>query len=73
MNTAFVVLAVSSGVVVIAVALAAVLVVLLVTVSMRGRQKRGAKERGRALASHGEVAGRHHVRAAVLDAGQGVT
>ena len=43
MSTAFLVLAVSSGVVVIAVAGAAVLVVLLVTVSMRGRQKRGAR------------------------------
>jgi hypothetical protein len=37
-NTGFVVLAVGSGVVVIAVAGAVVLVVLLVTVSMRGRQ-----------------------------------
>jgi hypothetical protein len=48
MSTAFVALAVSSGVVAIAIAGAVVLVVLLVTVSMRGRQKRGAKERGEA-------------------------
>ena len=48
MSTAFVALAVNSGVVVIAIAGAVVLVVLLVTVSMRGRQKRGAKERGEA-------------------------
>jgi hypothetical protein len=48
MSTAFVALAVSSGVVVIAIAGAVVLVVLLVTVAMRGRQKRGAKERGEA-------------------------
>lgn len=39
------VLAVSTGVVVIAVALAVVLVVLFVTASMRGRQKRGAERR----------------------------
>jgi hypothetical protein len=49
MSTAFVALAViNSGVAVIAIAGAVVLVVLLVTVSMRGRQKRGAKERGEA-------------------------
>jgi hypothetical protein len=47
-STAFVPLAVNSGVVVLAIAGAVVLVVLLVTVSMRGRQKRGAKERGEA-------------------------
>ena len=47
-NTGFVVLAVGSGVVVIAVAGAVVLVVLLVTVSMRGRQKRGAQRRDEA-------------------------
>lgn len=47
MSGAFVLFAaVDSGVVVIAVAAAFVLVVLLVTVSMRGRQKRGAKLRG---------------------------
>jgi hypothetical protein len=45
-STFFVFAAVDSGVVVIAVAAAIVLVVLLVTVSMRGRQKRGAKLRG---------------------------
>ena len=37
-------LAVSTGVVVIVVAVAVVLVVLLVTGSMRGRQKRGAQQ-----------------------------
>jgi uncharacterized membrane protein len=37
--------AVSTGVVVIVVAIAVVLVVLFVTVSMRGRQRRGAKRR----------------------------
>ena len=42
------VLAVGSGVAVIAVAGAVVLVLLLVTVSMRGRQKRGAQRRGEA-------------------------
>jgi hypothetical protein len=48
MTTNFVVLAVSTGVVVIAVAAALVLVVLFVTLSMRGRQKRGAVRRGEA-------------------------
>jgi membrane protein implicated in regulation of membrane protease activity len=43
MSSAFVVSAVSTGVVVIAVAAAVVLVVLFVTLSMRGRQKRGAR------------------------------
>ena len=44
MSSAFVVFAaVSTGVVVIAVAVAIVLVVLFVTLSMRGRQKRGAR------------------------------
>jgi hypothetical protein len=43
MSSAFVVFAVSAGVVVIVVAVAVVLVVLLVTVSMRGRQKRAAQ------------------------------
>lgn len=42
------ILAVSSGVVVIVVAVAVVLVVLFVTVSMRGRQKRGAQQRSEA-------------------------
>ena len=37
--------AISTGVVVIVVAIAVVLVVLFVTVSMRGRQRRGAKRR----------------------------
>jgi uncharacterized membrane protein len=41
----FVPLAVSTGVVVIVVAIAVVLVVLFVTVSMRGRQRRGAQRR----------------------------
>jgi uncharacterized membrane protein len=39
------VLAVGTGVVVIVVAIAVVLLVLLVTASMRGRQKRGDKQR----------------------------
>jgi F0F1-type ATP synthase membrane subunit b/b' len=43
MSSAFVVSAVSAGVVVIVVAAAVVLVVLFVTLSMRGRQKRGAR------------------------------
>ena len=43
MSSAYVVFAVSTGVVVIAVAAAVVLVVLFVTLSMRGRQKRGAR------------------------------
>ena len=43
MSSDFVVFAVSAGVVVIAVAAAVVLVVLFVTLSMRGRQKRGAR------------------------------
>lgn len=42
------VLAVSTGVVVIVVAVAVVLVVLFVTVSMRGRQMRGAQRRSEA-------------------------
>ena len=46
MCATLVVLAVSTGVVVIAVAAAVVLVVLFVTASMRGRQKRGAQRRG---------------------------
>jgi uncharacterized membrane protein len=45
MSTGFVVLAVSTGVVVIVVAVAVMLVVLFVTLSMRGRQKRGAERR----------------------------
>ena len=48
MGTTIVVLAVSNGVVVIVVAAAVVLVVLLVTVSIRGGQKRGAQRRGEA-------------------------
>lgn len=48
MSAVFVVLAVGGGVVVIAVAGAVVLVVLIVTVSMRGRQKRDAQRRGEA-------------------------
>jgi len=48
MNTGLVVLAIGAGVVVIVVAVAVVLVVLLVTVSMRGRQMRGAQQRGEA-------------------------
>jgi hypothetical protein len=47
-STAFVPLAVGTGVVVIVVALALVLVVLFVTLSMRGRQIRGAERRGEA-------------------------
>jgi hypothetical protein len=47
MSTAFVVLAVGTGVVVIVVAVAVVLVVLLVTTSMRG-QRRDAQRRGEA-------------------------
>lgn len=39
-------LAVDTGVVVIVVAVAVVLVVLFVTASMRGRQRRGAQQRG---------------------------
>jgi uncharacterized membrane protein len=46
MSTAFVVLAVGTGVVVIAIVIAVVLVVLLVTLAMRDREKRDAVERG---------------------------
>jgi flagellar biosynthesis/type III secretory pathway M-ring protein FliF/YscJ len=46
MSTAFVVLAVGTGVVVIAIVIAVVLVVLLVTRSMRDREMRAAEERG---------------------------
>ena len=46
MRIAFVVLAVGTGVVVIAIVIAVVLVVLLVTLSMRDREKRDAEERG---------------------------
>jgi flagellar biosynthesis/type III secretory pathway M-ring protein FliF/YscJ len=46
MSSAFVVLAVGTGVVVIAIVIAVVLVVLLVTLSMRDRDKRKAEERG---------------------------
>ncbi|MDP9204098.1 MAG: hypothetical protein M3P12_01405 [Gemmatimonadota bacterium] len=45
LSTAFLLLAVGTGVVVIVVAVAVVLVVLLVTASMRGRQMRSAKRR----------------------------
>jgi type II secretory pathway pseudopilin PulG len=46
MNDALLIpLAVGTGVVVIVVAIAVVLVVLSATVSMRGRQRRGAKRR----------------------------
>ena len=45
LNTAFVVFAVDSGVVVIVVAVAVVLVVMLVTMSVRGQQKRGVQRR----------------------------
>jgi Tfp pilus assembly protein PilN len=45
-STAFVVLAVATGVVVGVIALAVVLVGLLVALSMRGRQRRGAQGRG---------------------------
>ena len=46
MNEALLIpLAVGTGVVVIVVAIAVVLVVLFATVSMRGRQRRGAKRR----------------------------
>ena len=55
MSTAFIVLAVSTGIVVIAVAAAVVLVVLLVTLSMRGRQQRDAQRRGEALREAGET------------------
>jgi hypothetical protein len=48
MSISFVVPAVGTGVVVIAVAVAIVLVVLFVTLSMRGRQRRGAERRGEA-------------------------
>jgi hypothetical protein len=46
MSTAVVVLAVGTGVVVIAIVIAVVLVVLLVTRSMRDREMRAAEERG---------------------------
>jgi hypothetical protein len=46
MSTAFVVLAVGTGVVVIAIVIAVVLVVLLVTRSMRDRDMRATEERG---------------------------
>jgi uncharacterized membrane protein len=54
----FVVLAISTGVVVIAVAGAVVLVVLLVTVSMRDQQKRGAERRSEARREARNRAGR---------------
>ena len=46
MSSPFVVLAVGTGVVVIAIVIAVVLVVLLVTRSMRDRDMRAAEERG---------------------------
>jgi hypothetical protein len=46
----FSVLAVSTGAVVIVVAIAVVLLALFVTLSMRGRQKRGATRRERGSA-----------------------
>ncbi len=57
-STALVVLAVDTGVVVIVVALAVVLVVLFVTLSMRGRQRRGAQRRGETRHDADEAAGR---------------
>jgi membrane protein implicated in regulation of membrane protease activity len=57
-GTAFVVLAVGTGVVVIVVALAVVLVVLFVTLSMRGRQRRGAQRRGETQQGPDEAEGR---------------
>jgi heme exporter protein D len=54
----FVVFAISTGVVVIAVAGAVVLVVLLVTVSMRDQRKRGAERRGEARREARDRAGR---------------
>jgi hypothetical protein len=54
----FVVFAISTGVVVIAVAGAVVLVVLLVTVSMRDQQKRGAERRSDARRETRNRAGR---------------
>jgi heme exporter protein D len=54
----FVVFAISTGVVVIAVAGAVVLVVLLVTVSMRDQRKRGAERRGEARREARNRAGR---------------
>ena len=58
MSATFVSLAVSTGVVVIVVAVAVVLVVLFVTLSMRGRQMRGAQQRGEARHDVDEAAGR---------------
>jgi len=58
MSTSLVVLAVGTGVVVIVVAVAVVLVVLFVTLSMRGRQKRGAERRGETGYDVDEAAGR---------------
>jgi uncharacterized MAPEG superfamily protein len=48
-------MAVGTGVVVIVVAVAVVLVVLLVTASMRGNQRRGAKRRAQARDELGEA------------------
>ena len=54
MSPTFFLLAVSTGVVVIVVAIAVVLVVFLVTMSMRGRQQRGAQRRSEDLGSDPE-------------------
>jgi hypothetical protein len=73
MSAVFVVLAVSTGVVVIAVAGAVVLVVLFVTVSMRGRQKRGAQRRGEARRDVNEAeerAERQHDRDMAREGGE---
>jgi hypothetical protein len=73
MSTALVVLAVSTGVVVIVVAVAVVLVVLFVTLSMRGRQRRGAERRDetrRDLDEAGERAGRQRARDTAREAGE---
>lgn len=71
MSTALVVLAVSTGVVVIVVAVAVVLVVLFVTMSMRGRELRGAQRRGEARRDVDEAqerAARQHDRDSVREA-----
>jgi hypothetical protein len=73
MNTASVVLAVGTGVVVIVVAIAVVLVVLMVTVSMRGQQRRGAQRRGEARPNVDEArerAGRQRDRDSAREGGE---
>jgi Tfp pilus assembly protein PilN len=57
-STAFVLLAVATGLVVGVIALAVVLVVLFVTVSMRGRRRRGAQLGGEARHELNEAAER---------------